>query len=109
MNNKPTKELLKIITDFRKGILGNDKPNNKCYMVCSALYGFLIFLGYNSIKLVKGVVEQNGEKYEHYWFELPDKTIIDPTASQFKDENGNILPKVYYGDLPNYYTIEKIS
>jgi len=45
---------------------------------------------------VRGLPEMN-----HYWLELPDGQVLDPTADQFNDEDGfehlRPLPPVYIG------------
>jgi hypothetical protein len=42
----------------------------------------------------------------HVWLELPDGTIIDATASQFRRPNGRAMPLVYVGERPEWYDPE---
>lgn len=83
-------ELLKYVTEFRKGILGRHASKAMCLAVCMPLSCLLTLEGVENT-LVEGEV---GE-WNHYWLELPDGRILDPTADQF----GGFLP-VYLGPLP---------
>lgn len=86
------KQLLKIATEFRKGILGRRKSHRMCGMVCFGLQGYLRFLGFPT-RVCEGIVGDGN----HIWLELPDGRVLDPTADQFN--NGEtIYPPVYMGD-----------
>ena len=67
-------------------------------MSCYALVGYLHFAGYDC-SLVQGAIGD----WEHFWIQLPSGSIIDPTADQFKQPDGNPMPKVYHGEKPNWY------
>lgn len=52
-------------------------------------------------RLIKGSVHK--EINCHFWLELPDGTIIDATASQFRRRNQRAMPLVYIGERPEWY------
>ena len=91
-------ELLRLVTDFRKGILGKHDSESWCFMVCAPLEGFLPLWGYTA-KLTDGHVCG----LPHVWLTLPDGQIVDPTADQFKKPNGESMPPVYIGEKPEWY------
>ena len=95
------KQLKKSVTAFRKGLLGKRGPELMCYAISMPLEGFLNICGIDC-KLQSGQV---GKIFcLHWWIELSDSRIIDPTASQFNDAGYN-MPDVYIGDLPSHYRI----
>lgn len=91
-------KIIQIIKGFRGGMLGNRKAKSMCFMTCYALVGYLHFAGY-SCDLVEGLVWN----CQHYWIRLPDGCIADPTADQFNQPNGEPMPKIYYGEKPEWY------
>jgi hypothetical protein len=95
--------LERIVSEFRQGILDADSSESKCYMVCAPLAGYLRCVGFE-VKLVKGRID--GEDFEagHFWLELPDGRIIDPTADQFSSES-RPMPAVYIGPQPKWYQV----
>jgi hypothetical protein len=102
---KKEKELLRIVTQFRKGILAKRQPHKMCKAICWPLQGFLQFANYRT-ELVEGEIIQDGITHEHYWLSYND-IIIDPTASQFKNPDGEIMPDILIGEKPNWYKIIK--
>ena len=98
------KELLKIVTGFRKGILGRKKPNMMCAAVTWPLHTFLDFSGVKT-KMIRYAVQEHNFKavWEHWCLIRPDGTIIDATASQFKKPDGTQMPAVYIGPKPSWY------
>jgi hypothetical protein len=94
------KELRSTVSEFADGILDGDEPDGRCFMVCSALSGYLHFMfkGYAKCNVTKGYIDG----YEHFWIDWYGE-IIDPTASQFKRPNGRSMPKVYIGKKPEWY------
>lgn len=97
------RELIRTVTGFRSGILGGRKPNRMCFAVCAPLHSYLSGLGFKT-SLIEGIVEHGDQETDHYWIELPDGRIIDPTASQFNDPStGNQMPDVYIGPVPAWY------
>jgi hypothetical protein len=92
------KQILKIATEFRKGILGRRKSHRMCAMVSFGLQGYLGFVGLHS-KVCEGIVLMPGSEavINHIWLELPDGRVLDPTADQFNDGE-TIYPPVYLGN-----------
>lgn len=93
------KEIRKIATEFRSGILGRKSAYAMCLAVSAPLASYLQFCGYNC-KLTEGVVGM----WNHFWITLPDGTIIDPTADQF-NSTYIPMPKIYIGPLPEHYKV----
>lgn len=96
------KKLFKLVKDFREGILDGSPPKYCCYIVSSPLSSYLEFCGVKN-KLVEGTIIFEWDEYSHYWIELPDGRIIDPTASQFLSDEGEPMPEVYIGSKPSWY------
>lgn len=94
-------ELLRIVTDFRKGILGRRSPETWCYMVSAPLEGYLRVIGIQA-RLTKGYVG----KWAHDWLTLSDGRIVDATASQFRAPDKTAMPKVYIGLKPDWYRVK---
>lgn len=97
------KEIKKISEGFTKGALGSRDSLNMCWVVCLPLQGYLSFCGCET-KVIEGNIEINNENYHHYWLQMQDGRIIDPTANQF-NELGVKMPKVYFGNKPDNYKI----
>lgn len=103
--SKPTdKYILSVARGFRGGVLDGTSPAMKCYMTCFPLHGFLKHLDVEC-KLVNGtvVLHEANEIWEHYWIELPDGRILDPTGSQFNGKGKKKMPAVYLGVRPDHY------
>jgi hypothetical protein len=98
-------ELLKLAADFRNGLLEGRSSTAMCFAVCAPLDGFLHFNNYRT-RLVVGEVavpgDPRGMLCEHYWLELEDGRILDPTADQFTTPT-NPMPAVYIGMKPDWY------
>ena len=92
------KELIKITTEFTKGLTKGD-IDRKCFAISAPLSGYLSFLEIEN-ELIECEVRTPTELWGHYCIELPDGRILDPTAGQFVGLN---LPKVYLGKLPTNY------
>ncbi len=99
------KQILKYVTNFRKGVLGKMPSNYMCFAVCSPLHSMLSLMDI-SCQLIQGEVETEKFTYGHYWIELSDGMIIDPTADQLEGLN---LPPVYMGELPKQYTAKTLE
>jgi len=97
-----TRQLLKLVTKFRHGILGTRAPALMCRVVCYPLQGYLSFLGVETTIKAADFLQENGSLINHVWLERPNGMIIDPTASQFADRAPE-LPAVYIGPLPEIY------
>lgn len=92
--------LKRLVRAFRDGILDGADPEDHCYMVSAPLETYLCMTSIRC-RLVKGSVHE--EINCHFWLELPDGTIIDATASQFRRPNGRAMPLIYIGPLPEWY------
>jgi hypothetical protein len=98
--------LKKIVADFRKGILDGRDSKYMCFAVCAPLQGYLSMIGYKS-RLVQGEIKPSVDILtNHYWLELPDGRIVDPTADQFSTPE-RPMPQVYIGKLPEWYHVEE--
>lgn len=97
------KQILKMVSDFKNGLLSKRNSDNMCYAVCAPLQAFLELSGIECY-LVEGSVDLKDCSYGHYWIELEDGRIIDPTADQF-NKHGTTpkFPSVYIGELPAQY------
>jgi hypothetical protein len=89
-------QLLKFVTGFRRGIVGRGKSEYMCFAVCAPLVTLLNMHGVPS-KLREGTVKFEIGSINHFWIELEDGRVIDPTADQFNRFFGRSLPKVYLG------------
>lgn len=99
------RQLKQTAIGFRRGILGKRSSDLMCFAVCAPLQGYLSMLGVETV-LVKGVFHKSAAEsvhMEHYWLRLPDGRILDPTADQFTGDEGQPMPKVYIGALPDGY------
>lgn len=94
--------LIQSALDFRNGLLDGKESDMMCFVVSSSLAGYLHYENIDC-KLVEGSVVALNIECNHFWIEMPDGNILDPTADQFIDLDGNRMPKVYYGILPNFY------
>jgi hypothetical protein len=92
-------ELRKVVREFRKGILDGREPDGMCFAVCSPLQGYLATCGI-STDLVRGTFREY--EADHWWLELEDGTVVDPTVSQFSDEFFR-MPTVYIGPKKGLY------
>jgi len=104
MTKKEFNKLLRDATNFRKGILEGQPSKAMCFAVAAPLQGYLSFTGLKC-RLIEGGV---GE-WVHFWIELPDGTILDPTADQFESPDGLKMPPVYIGKKPDWYLQEAIA
>lgn len=107
------KELLRIVTGFRRGILGRRKSTKMCYAICWPLQGFLKIAADFETTLTEGTIKlidhNAGITINHFWLTLKDGRILDPTADQF---NFNMkgrkdMPPVYLGKKPDYYILKR--
>jgi hypothetical protein len=100
-SNKPVKnsELKWAAAGFRNGILAGRSSENFCYMVSSALAGYLQAVGVEC-SMQEGFVGSN--QCHHWWIKLSDGRIVDATADQFFVSKKR-LPKVIVGEMPEFY------
>lgn len=73
-----TLQFQRTVKQFVRGLLGRRKTKGQCFVVCAPLTAYLNVIGHEA-SLVEGTVSGN----HHYWIELADGSIIDPTADQF--------------------------
>lgn len=99
MSKKSDKNILKICSEFKKGILGGKPSRLMCFAVSAPLQTYLRFCGIET-KLVEGEIEFEDSLINHYWLELADGRIIDATADQFKE-----MPEIYIGKKPEWYNL----
>lgn len=86
-------DLKRIAESFRSGILGRKRSTDMCFAVCAPLHTLLISMYDIQTNIVEGQVDGRN----HFWLELQDGRILDPTADQFDG------PKVYLGEKPDNY------
>lgn len=99
-------KLLTTVKGFRKGVLGKKKPTSMCYAVCAPLHCFLKFGGIQC-EMKEVCVVQGPDVWSHWYLELADGRILDPTASQFKTPSGEQMPEIYLGDRPSWYQLKR--
>lgn len=104
------KKIIRIAKSFRHGLLGRKESDFMCYAVSEPLRRLLKFDYGFETRLVAGEVTVQSKPgrfmtLEHFWLELPDGRILDPTHDQFGYEE-----KVYLGDLPkNFKALESVK
>src|SRR4051812_41594090 len=98
--------LKKLVTEFRRGILNGETSAGMCFAICAPLQTILEMCGYKT-KLIEGEIKPTKRfayPTNHYWLELADGRIIDPTADQFSTPE-RPMPKVYIGALSEWYQV----
>lgn len=106
-------EELKIeINDFVNGLLKKAKCKHagNCYAMCQILKPYLSCFWEVETLINNTTVRQGRKKINHYYLlRIKDGIIIDATASQFKDPDGKQMPKIFIGEMPNWYLTERQS
>lgn len=74
-----------------------------CDAVCWPLQAWLSFRGIAETNLRNGDFIIPHGKLQHWWLELEDTRIIDPTADQLIQFGFPKLPPVYIGKKPAFY------
>ena len=91
------RRLVSVARAFRHVILGRGLGRGPsrlmCFAVCLPLQGYLSVIGFETT-LVEATLKHKHGKMNHFWLELPDGRILDPTADQFG------LEPVYLGPVP---------
>lgn len=88
--------LVKLATAFRRGFLGADGDSlHTCYM-CMPLNMLLTLRGLRS-ELCVGTPPYPTAG-THYWIELEDGRVLDPTADQFNGDSATKYPEIYLGE-----------
>ncbi len=93
-----TKQIAKNAKIFSHGILAGRSTDRMCFMVCAPLEGYFNFQGIKC-RMVEGTVADN----HHYWIELENGLVIDPTANQFRWSWGERLANLWCEKRPDYY------
>lgn len=96
------KQLIKTTKEFTKGLLGKRQDKGMCYAVCAPLQSYLSFIGCET-QMCEGEIQQDEGLWNHFWLQLSDGRILDPTASQFIAPDGTKLPDIYLGEKPEWY------
>ena len=102
------KTLLRVAEGFRVGILAGRPSKGFCFAICLPLHSYIRgYLGEPRAQLIERhfyrLNQYDGdETTNHFWIELEDGRILDPTADQFERASGR-YPSVYLGPLPNEY------
>lgn len=85
-------EIVTMATEFRKGLLGRQRPKGMCFVVCAPLSSYLALSGVEN-----EVVESDLGWCNHVWIRLADGRVLDPTADQFNGKTDQVMPAVYLG------------
>lgn len=93
-------ELIEVAAGFRDGLLDGEPSDMNCFKVVAPLAGLLEFYGVDA-KVVEGYVVlkrgSNGQTCNHFWIQLADGRVLDPTADQFNKAHKKDMPPVYLG------------
>jgi hypothetical protein len=99
-------DLMALVGDFRQGIvdgIGGGSSASMCDAVCFPLQGFLAFAENIETRCRYGFFETSSGALQHYWLEMENGEIIDPTADQLEAHGFPKLPGVYIGPRPGFY------
>ena len=100
-------DLKQIAKEFTDGLLNERATTDMCYAVCSPLQSYLDMFDIDC-KLVKGDFLIKDVIIEHYWIEMDDNSILDPTADQLsKQYDLPELPMIFIGNKPDWYPTPK--
>lgn len=91
-------QIIEYATAFRDGMLEDQLPTMKCFMVCAPL---VTILNMSGIKCE--AIESDLGWCNHIWLRLSDGRVLDPTADQFNYLDGAKFPKVYLGPTTKYH------
>ena len=91
------RDIIKTVSEFRKGILGKNFSLGACYMICAPLQSFLSACCEieTSLESIEYSEDTPNQCVNHYWLTLEDGRVIDPTIDQFESGHKN---GVYLGD-----------
>lgn len=98
MRGVSDRRIYNIVREFRSGLLGpRGSGNSMCFAVCGPLVGLLNSMGVKAeLRMAWLQLHEIGSS-NHFWIELEDGRVIDPTADQFNHLLGERLPKIYFG------------
>lgn len=92
------KRIYKIVREFRSGLLGpRGSGDSMCFAVCGPLVGLLNSMGVKAELRMAWLQLYEIGRSNHFWIELEDGRVIDPTIDQFNRVLGERLPKIYFG------------
>ena len=100
------KILNKLVTEFVVGLLKKANINNagNCFTMCQILQPYLLLIFGIYTIIINTKVKQGRKKVNHFYLlRVKDGIIIDATSSQFKNPNGERMPKVLIGEKPDWY------
>lgn len=100
MKNERATHLRRIVSGFRSGVLNRRRSKDRCWMVSAPLQALLVVLGHDC-ELTEGQIRER----PHFWITLRDGRIIDATADQFRDPDGEKMPTIYIGAKPSWYVV----
>src|SRR5690242_17104231 len=91
-------QLVRFVSEFRRGILRRRKSRGRCGMVCYPLSTYLSLHGVEAELVITDLMEDmTTAAANHAWLLLPDGRVLDPTIDQFNTAERR-FPKVYLGD-----------
>lgn len=107
------RHLRAVAADFSAGIIegiGGGSSTGMCDAVCLPLEGYLCAIERIEVRTVHGdFVLPSGSTLEHWWLELPNGEILDPTADQLASHGLPKLPRIYIGPRPQFYPAPAVS
>jgi len=104
-----TVPLLECAAEFRAGLLGSDSSKWMCFAVCAPLQAILSMYGHETTLQHGIIIDKDDNEIHHTWLALPDGQILDPTADQFEQPNGEPMPEIYFGARPDWYLVEEVK
>lgn len=105
MSVKSDKELKRFCLEFRDGILGSRSSESMCFALSGRLRSLLNSIYGVETELIEGIVKTCVYVSNHFWLQLADGRILDPTADQFNDALKKKMPKIYLGEKPDWYLL----
>lgn len=104
------KDLQIFVSEFITGLLNKAGCTHagNCLTVSEVLQGYLSLFDIET-DLMNAKVKQVGTEVNHYYLQMKDGRIIDATASQFKTPTGATTPRVYIGNVPQWYQYNKAA
>lgn len=127
MTEKEIAELSELSKEFCSGLLNGKSTDDQCFIACAPLVSFLDYSGYNVELMIgqfllnkdfvdsmkdderKQLLIEQSYQVNHFWIEIDNNMILDPTADQLHRLYG--LPKLkanFVGNKPDWYPIESI-
>lgn len=95
------REIIETSKEFVKGLLGKRSTRDMCFIVSTALAGYL-----NAIGVTCEAVEGLFDGWHHWWVELDDGRVIDATANQFKTNDKRHRHKNFWAEHSDMHTAE---